>query len=123
MQHFLEVANDLRGYNDIFIDLRRIDIDLKDLCIFRERLRIAGHTVAETGAQHDQKVALADAVVGRLCPVHAEHAGVARIGSGECAFPHQGIGHRRIQLIHKLPELPAGAGQYRTAAHEHEGAL
>ena len=84
---------------DVFIDLSRIDIDLKDFCVLCELRSISGHTVTEAGTCHDQQIALADAEVGSLGSMHTYHAGVKLIGSVKCAFAHQGIGNRCLDLV------------------------
>ena len=109
MKDFFDITDNLFCHNNIFIDLRRIDINLQDLCVFGKCLRISGHTVTESRAQDNEKVALAHSVVGSLCTVHSKHSGIMRICSRKRALSHQCICHRGVQLLNKFFQFHAGA--------------
>ena len=117
-EHLFHISDQFLCDNDIFIDLRGIDIDLQDLRVFGECLRVSCHTVAEPCPNDYEKVAFADPVVGGLRAVHSQHSRIPRICSRECPFPHQGIRDRRIQLFHKFFQLSAGPGSHCAAAHK-----
>ena len=108
---------------DVFVDLRRVYIDLKDLCILRKPGGIAGNTVTEAGACHDQKITLAHSKVGGLGSMHAEHTGVELIGSVKRTLSHQGIGNRCLDLVSQYPQLLGCTGKHCSAAHENEWLL
>src|SRR5699024_10238203 len=100
----------------IFVHLCRIDVDLKDPCVPCKFLCISRHTVTETGAEHDQKITLADPEIRCLGAVHSEHPGIARICPRECALAHQRICDRSIQLIHELEQFFARPRENGAAA-------
>ena len=119
LKHHADIPGHSLGDQDILIHLRRIDIKLKDLRVARELLRIARHTVTESGADNDQQIALADPVIRRLRAMHPKHPCVKRVRSRKCALPHQGIGHRCIHLPDEGTKLLAGIREDRTAAYEY----
>ena len=80
-KNFSYIPDHRRIYHNILIDFCRVDINLKDFCLFCKSLRITCYTVTETCTEYDQKVALCHAKVGSLCSMHTEHTGVQRIFS------------------------------------------
>ena len=51
VKHILQISHKRRVRADIFVDLRRIDVDMKDLCPGSEGLHIPDHPVGEAGSQ------------------------------------------------------------------------
>ena len=108
---------------DVFVDLSRVYIDLKDLCILRKPGGIAGNTVTEAGSCHDQEITLTHPKVGGLGSVHAEHTGVELISSVKRTLSHQRIGNRRLDLVSQCPQLLRCTGKHCSAAHENKRLL
>ena len=104
---------------DILTDLRRIHIQLQDLCLIGEFLRISEYTVTEAHADRDQKIALTDTVIRCLGSMHAKHSGIPRIGTVECSFSHQGIADRCVNLIYKFAQILARAGDHCSATDKY----
>ena len=63
-------------YDNIFIDLYRININLQNLCLFCKFLWISKYTVRKTNTNCDQKITFTDTEIGRLCSVHSKHSGI-----------------------------------------------
>ena len=104
---------------DVLVDLRPVDVDLDDLGLAGKGGRVQGHPVREAAAHGDEQVALVAGHVGGLGAVHADHAGGQGVVAGEAAAAHDGDGHRGVQLLGKLPELPVRpAPDHAAAAHE-----
>ena len=87
---------------DVFVDLSRVYIDLKDLCILRKPGGIAGNTVTEAGSCHDQEITLTHPKVGGLGSVHAEHPRVEIVRPVKGSLSHQGIAHRCVHFMYKF---------------------
>ncbi len=100
-QYVLNVSDYRNIHQNIFVDLRRIDIDLQNLCLLCKFRCISGHAVGKTHADRDQKIAFTDAQIGRFCSVHAQHSGIFFIRSVKRAFAHQRITYGRLYLFHK----------------------
>ena len=59
--------------DDIFVDFRLVDIDLSDDRILCKMIDITCHTVTESGADSDQKVAVVHRLICFLLSVHSHH--------------------------------------------------
>ena len=114
----LHVADDAGVHLDILVNLRRINIQLENLCVLCKFRRVAGHTVAEPGPHHNQQVGLGYAEVGGLGTVHAHHACVQLVSPVKSALSHQAVRHRRLNLMGKCPQLVGRVGQHSAAAHK-----
>ena len=80
---------------------------------------ISSHTVAEPGTHHDQKIALADSVVGCLGSMHSQHSGIKRIRSREMLlFPSGNRRPERPVSSYKFAQFFTGTGKHGAAAHE-----
>ena len=101
LQDFLQISDHGHVCSDIFVDLRRIDINMQHFRLFRKLLRISHHTVGKSRPKRDKQVALADAQIGRLRAVHADHARIRRISSVKGALAKQSITDRRVHLFCK----------------------
>ncbi len=108
---------------DIFVDLRRIDIDLKNLCIACKLVRIAGNTVTEAGAYHDQEITLTHPKVGCLGSVHTEHTGIKVISSVKCTLSHQESATGAWILCANALSSSACIGKHCSAADENKRLL
>ena len=91
---------------DVLVNLRAVDVDMDDLGLAGKGVGLEGHPVGEAAAHGDEQVALVTGHVGGLGAVHAHHAGGEGVRAGEAAAAHDGDGHRGVQLLGKLPELP-----------------
>ena len=117
VEHILQISHKRRVRADVFVDLRRIDVDMKDLCPGSEGLHIPDHPVGEAGSQGHKKVAAAHAQVGGLGPVHADHSGIAGIGPVKGSLSHQGIADRSVQKTREGAHLLRCAGKHGSASH------
>ena len=92
----------LAAGTDIFVNLCRIHIDLQHLCMLCKFCRITKYTVTETGTYRNQKIAVelhqSLHIWFRAYPAYLHTADVSR----KCAFAHQSITYRRIDLLCKL---------------------
>ena len=120
VQDLLGVANDVMVRLDVLVDLRPVDVDMDDLGLMREGLRLQRHPVGEPAAHGDQQVAVVAGHVGGHGAVHPDHAGGHHVPAGNAAATHHGDGHRRVDPADKLPEFLVGpAADHAAAADQH----
>ena len=118
LQSFFQVADHARIDNDIFVDLRRVNIELQDLCILCESAGVSCHSVGKTGAEYDQQITFCHAKIRSLRTVHSEHAGVQLVVSRENAFSHQTVADRSVKLVRQFPDFLGSSGDHSAAADE-----
>ncbi len=123
LEHQLQVAHQAHVRTDVLIDFRRVHIDVENFGMLREFPGIADHPVGEPGPQGDQQVALADAQVGGLGAVHADHAGIAFTSAVESPLPHEGVAHGRVYQFRESRHFLIRAGDDRAAAQVDIGLL
>ena len=70
-QHFFYISDNAGGNQNVLVDLRRIHINLKDLCMRRKAGGITKYPVAEACAHRHKKIAFSHAEIGILCTMHA----------------------------------------------------
>ena len=69
--------------------LGRVDVDMDDLGLLRERVDLAGDPVVESRAERDQQIGLLHRRDRRCVAVHAGHAEVQLVVVGEGAASHE----------------------------------
>ncbi len=97
-QHFFHISDHGCIHFDIFVDFRRIHINLQDFCLIANFFGISC-TRSLKRAQGDQKITLT--VTPRLevfCSMHTKHTGIKLILSWESTFSHQGVTDRCLYL-------------------------
>ena len=104
-EHVLRVAHDRHVDRLVLADLGRVDVDVDDLGLARERRELAGHPVVEAHADGDEQVGLGDRVVRVLRAVHARHADPQVVVLGERALAHHRGGDRELHELGELLEL------------------
>ena len=105
-----EVTNNGKLTNAYSIQLRRINLEMHDLCIGRKTRRIAGNAIVQPCAEHQQQIVFVQRHVGCASAMHADHAKVVRrcglngtksVNGGECW---------NVEIIQQLTELGNGSG-------------
>ena len=80
------------SYSDVgdfvFIQFRRIDIDVDDFGIFGKRSEVAGNAIVETHAQRKKQIAIANCVICIGSTMHSEHVQAQGIFGRENAQAH-----------------------------------
>ena len=117
-QDDLHVPDDAGVHLNILVNLCRVNVQLENLCILRKFGRIAGHTVAEPGAHHNQQVGFGYAEVGGFGAVHAHHTRVQLVSPVKGTLSHKTVRYRRLNLMGKCPQLIGRIGQHSAAAHK-----
>ena len=87
LQHLFDVTHHAVVGGDVFVDLRRVDVDVDDIGAF---LHIALHrraAVRKARAQHDQRVGVDHRLRAGGAPVHADHAQVELFLISQNAVP------------------------------------
>ena len=115
LQKLPDVGGDAEVGAHVFVDLRRVDIDVDDPGRTRKLIRIAGRTVRETGAERQQEIALVRRVIRIVAAVHAEPFQRQRMILRERADPHQTGGDRDIETLRKPGQLLRRPGGDHTA--------
>ncbi len=105
LQNDPDIPDDSDGGGDVLVDLRRVHIDVDNVCSPGERGRFADDPVAEARADHNQQVAHRDDHVGDLRPVHSDHPRIACAGRRNRSDPHHRSAHRSIDLFDELGKL------------------
>ena len=108
------------GHADL-VDLGRVDVDVDELRIGRERADLAGDAVGETRAAGDDEVRAVERHVGVLRAVHADEAHVERVRGGNGAEAHERGGYRDPQALRKLFHKAGSARRNGSTAHEEHG--
>ena len=121
LQHSLGGADDMVVSQYIFVNLRAVNVNVDDLSLAGKGLRLEGHPVREPAAHSNQQVALITGHIAGLGAVHADHTGGEGVCPREAAAPHDGNGHRGVQLLGKLPELPIRPAPDHAAAQMSRG--
>ena len=113
----VDVTDDRHIDLDPLGDRRRIDVDVDDTTLLTtEMLGIADDSVVKASTDRQDHVGVVHCVVGFESAVHAEHANKLAVGGRIATQPHQGIGHREIQLARQLRQLFSRVGKnYATA--------
>ena len=93
----------------VLADLGRVDVDVDDLGVRRERGELAGDAVVEPRAERDQQVGLLHRRHGRVVAVHAGHAEAELVRVGERAARHQRRDDGEVPDRRELEELLRGA--------------
>ena len=117
-QHFFHISDDTCTRNNIFINLSRIHIDLQHFCMLCKFGCISEYTVTETGTYRDQEITVCHTQVRIFGSVHTQHTSIQCMSSRKCAFAHQGITYRCMNLLGKLQKFCTGICCDRTAAYE-----
>ena len=91
---------------DVFVELRRVDIDVDNGLSFGEISRVAQHPIGKSGAHRHKQVAFLDGEGGRLGSVHSQHPHIAGMGLIKAPLAHQGAGNGRVQPFRELRQLP-----------------
>ena len=120
-QNLPDVSGHGSVHHHVFIDLRRVHIDLEDLCLVGEMFGISYVPVGESGPQHNNQVALVHAQIGGFGSVHAQHAGVQLVGAREGSLAHQAVADRGLNLFRQFPHLRGSSGSGGPASHKQEG--
>ena len=105
LEHLFEIAAQMEFGKQVFIHLRRVNIDVDDFGPGGELCAVAGHTVGKTCARGNEQVAFLRRAVGRISAVHPDHAQVERVVGREAAQPHHGGGNRDIHALRQLQQL------------------
>ena len=87
-----------------------------DLLIFGKEARRSDSSVANSCADEDKRVALADSVVGGLYAVHTEHTHIKRVVGREKAYAHHCRNCGDTRLFGKSDKLVRSVGGKNTAA-------
>ena len=122
-QHPLGGAHNVVVGEDVLVDLRAVDVDVYDLGLTGEGVRLEGHPVREAAAHRNEQVALVAGHVAGLGAVHPDHPCGQGVGAGETAAAHDRDGNRGVQLLGKGAELPVRPPPDHAAAADQQGAL
>ena len=87
----------------------------------RKGLCAADDAVGEARAQGNEQVTAADAQVGSLGAVHAQHAGVAAVVAVKGALAHEGIADGGVNQVNELLQFIGGVRDDRAAADQDKG--
>jgi len=93
-----------------------IHVHLYYFGLLGELVQAAGDPVVEAGPHGHQEIRLLDGLVGLVEAVHAQHAQKQRVGAGETAQAHEGIGDRQVQALGQGQELFRGPAHGDPAA-------
>ena len=124
LQHSAGVSDDVVVGENVFIDLRPVNVDMYDFGLFGKDGGVGGHPVREAAADGNEQIALGGGDVGGVGAVHTHHAGEQGVVAGTGAAAHDGGAHRGVQGFNELAELgysPPGAND--AASHQHHGAF
>ena len=121
LQHFLDLTDDLgddvvgvADDRDVgashFALFGRVDVDVDDLCVRRERVNLAGDAIVEARTERDEEVALLHRSDSGGVAVHARHTEAVRVIVGEGAAGHQCGHHVPIDQFNELAQCLCGAG-------------
>ena len=89
LDHDAAVTHDRHVGPAHLAELGRVDVDVDDLRVGRERADLAGHPVVEARAERDQQVGLLHRGDRGVVAVHAGHAEAELVVVGERAARHE----------------------------------
>ena len=116
LQSLFQIPDHACVHNDVFVDLRRVNIKLQDLCILCKPAGISCHPVREAGAKNDQQITFCHAQIGSFRSMHTQHSRIQRIIPREHAFSHQAVADRSLKLMRQLPHFLRRSGNHSAAA-------
>ena len=117
-KHHLQITNNTCMGTDIFINLCRVHINLKNFSISGKLGGISCNTVTETRSCHNQQITFCNPVVGSFGSVHSHHAGIHLIGSVKCTFAHKRICHRSLYPVSQRSKLLRRISQHSAASYK-----
>ena len=98
-----EVTNNGKLTNAYSIQLRRINLEMHDLCIGRKTRRIAGNAIVQPCAEHQQQIVFVQRHVGCASAMHADHAKVVRRRRLDRAQAMNGGECGNVEFVEQLP--------------------
>ena len=120
LQALFDVAFNPGRNPDVFIDFRRIEIDLADSCLAAPSVSPAGHTLAEPDAERQNAVTLPNCRVGCLRAVLADHAEITAAAAGIRPLAHQGLTNRGIHVFRQSGDFLFRIGPDRAASGQND---
>ena len=88
---------------EILADLGRIDIDVNDVDLLFQILRLRNRSVGDSGPDHDQKITVRNRAVRVRLAVVAQHAEVQRMRLRKNSHTHHGMHKRNLILLTESP--------------------
>ncbi len=104
LDHEPAVADDRHVGPAHLAELGRVDVDVDDLGVGRERLDLAGDAVVEARAERDEQVGLLHRRDRGVVAVHARHAEAELVVVGERAPRHERGDHREAGELDQLAQ-------------------
>ena len=122
-QNALGIANDGHVRFTNLANFGRVDINMDDLGVRREFIKLSGHAIAEAGTGGNNEVAFRHGHVGVFGTMHAHGAQAQRMRAGEATFAEQRGNHGDLHSFRKRLQFLARMGAHDAAACVEQRAL